>query len=36
MRDGMQMELRTALRFEIEACKHLAGTEDRFEGARLP
>lgn len=31
---GMQMELRTAFRFEIEAYNHLIGTEDRMEGIR--
>lgn len=32
VRYGMQMELRTAYRFEIEAYNHLIGTEDRLEG----
>jgi enoyl-CoA hydratase len=31
---GMQMELRTAFRFEIEAYNHLVDTEDRMEGIR--
>jgi len=31
---GMQMDLRTAMRFEIEAYNHLIGTEDRIEGIR--
>ena len=31
---GMQMELRTAFRFEIEAYNHLIDTEDRMEGIR--
>jgi enoyl-CoA hydratase len=34
IRYGMQMELRTAYRFEIEAYNHLIGTEDRLEGIR--
>jgi enoyl-CoA hydratase/carnithine racemase len=28
----MQMELRTAFRFEVEAYNHLVDTEDRLEG----
>jgi enoyl-CoA hydratase len=31
---GLQMELRTAFRFEIEAYNQLVGTEDRLEGVR--
>jgi enoyl-CoA hydratase/carnithine racemase len=31
---GLQMELRTAFRFEIEAYNHLVDTEDRMEGIR--
>ena len=31
---GLQMDIRTALRFEIEAYNHLVGTEDRIEGIR--
>lgn len=34
VRYGTQMELRTALRFEIEAYNHLIETEDRLEGVR--
>ena len=34
VRYGMQMELRTAYRFEIEAYNHLIDTEDRLEGVR--
>jgi len=34
VRYGMQMELRTAFRFEIEAYNHLVETEDRYEGVR--
>lgn len=32
VRYGGQMELRTALRFEVEAYNHLVDTEDRMEG----
>jgi enoyl-CoA hydratase/carnithine racemase len=32
VRYGMQMELRTAYRFEVEAYNHLIETEDRYEG----
>ena len=32
VRYGMQMELKTAYRFEIEAYNHLVETEDRYEG----
>jgi len=32
IRFGMQMELRTAFRFEVEAYNQLVGTEDRMEG----
>lgn len=32
IRYGMQMELRTAFRFEVEAYNHLVDTEDRREG----
>ncbi|MEY3603114.1 MAG: hypothetical protein RIQ49_146 [Pseudomonadota bacterium] len=32
IRYGMQMELRTAFRFEVEAYNHLVDTEDRLEG----
>jgi len=32
VRFGMQMEVKTAYRFEIEAYNHLVGTEDRMEG----
>ena len=32
VRYGMQMELKTAYRFEVEAYNHLVGTEDRHEG----
>jgi enoyl-CoA hydratase len=32
VRYGIQMELRTAFRFEVEACNPLVGTEDRREG----
>lgn len=32
VRYGMQMELKTAYRFEVEAYNHLVGTEDRNEG----
>jgi len=31
---GLQMELKTAFRFEIEAYNHLVKTEDRLEGVR--
>ena len=31
---SLQMDIRTALRFEIEAYNHLVGTEDRIEGIR--
>jgi enoyl-CoA hydratase/carnithine racemase len=31
---GLQMELKTAFRFEVEAYNHLVGTEDRLEGVR--
>jgi len=34
VRYGGQMELRTALRFEVEAYNHLIETEDRLEGVR--
>jgi enoyl-CoA hydratase/carnithine racemase len=34
VRYGMQMELRTAYRFEVEAYNHLVETEDRYEGVR--
>lgn len=34
IRYGSQMELRTALRFEVEAYNHLIDTEDRHEGVR--
>ncbi len=34
VRYGGQMELRTALRFEVEAYNHLVDTEDRVEGVR--
>lgn len=34
IRFGMQMELKTAYRFEIESYNHLIGTEDRLEGIR--
>jgi len=34
IRYGGQMELRTALRFEVEAYNHLIDTEDRMEGVR--
>jgi enoyl-CoA hydratase/carnithine racemase len=34
IRYGMQMELKTAYRFEVEAYNHLVGTEDRLEGVR--
>jgi enoyl-CoA hydratase len=34
IRYGMQMELKTAYRFEVEAYNHLIGTEDRLEGVR--
>lgn len=34
VRYGMQMELRTAFRFEVEAYNHLIETEDRYEGVR--
>jgi enoyl-CoA hydratase/carnithine racemase len=34
MRYGMQMELKTALRFEVEAYNHLIHTADRDEGIR--
>lgn len=32
VRFGMQMELKTAYRFEVEAYNHLIETEDRYEG----
>jgi enoyl-CoA hydratase/carnithine racemase len=31
---GLQMELKTAYRFEVEAYNHLIETEDRYEGIR--
>jgi enoyl-CoA hydratase/carnithine racemase len=34
VRYGMQMELGTAFRFEVEAYNHLIETEDRYEGVR--
>ena len=34
IRYGGQMELRTALRFEVEAYNHLIETEDRLEGVK--
>ncbi len=34
VRFGMQMELKTAYRFEVEAYNHLVETEDRHEGVR--
>jgi len=34
VRYGGEMELRTALRFEVEAYNHLVDTEDRMEGIR--
>ena len=34
VRFGMQMELKTAFRFEVEAYNHLVETEDRYEGVR--
>ena len=34
VRFGMQMELKTAYRFEIEAYNHLVETEDRYEGVK--
>lgn len=34
VRYGMQMEIRTAYRFEVEAYNHLVETEDRYEGVR--
>lgn len=34
VRYGGEMELRTALRFEVEAYNHLIDTEDRMEGVR--
>ncbi len=34
VRYGMQMELKTAYRFEIEAYNHLVETEDRYEGIK--
>ena len=34
VRYGGQMELRTALRFEVEAYNHLVDTEDRMEGVK--
>jgi len=34
MHFGLQMELKTAFRFEVEAYNHLVGTEDRLEGVR--
>jgi len=32
--EGMQMDVRTALRFEVEAYNRLTGTEDRVEGTQ--
>jgi len=34
VRFGMQMELKTAYRFEVEAYNHLIETEDRYEGVK--
>ena len=34
VRYGMQMEIKTAYRFEVEAYNHLVETEDRYEGVR--
>jgi enoyl-CoA hydratase/carnithine racemase len=34
IRFGMQMEVKTAYRFEVEAYNHLVETEDRYEGVR--
>ncbi len=34
VRWGMQMELKTAYRFEVEAYNHLVETEDRYEGIK--
>jgi enoyl-CoA hydratase len=34
VRFGMQMEIKTAYRFEVEAYNHLVETEDRYEGVR--
>ena len=34
VRFGMQMELKTAYRFEVEAYNHLVETEDRYEGVK--
>ena len=34
IRYGGQMELRTALRFEVEAYNHLIETQDRLEGVK--
>jgi len=34
VRYGMQMELKTAYRFEVEAYNHLVETEDRYEGIK--
>jgi len=34
VRFGMQMELKTAYRFEVEAYNHLVETEDRYEGIK--
>ncbi len=34
VRFGMQMELKTAYRFEVEAYNHLVETEDRYEGVQ--
>jgi enoyl-CoA hydratase/carnithine racemase len=34
VRYGMQMELKTAFRFEVEAYKHLAASQDREEGIK--
>ncbi|MBE0624053.1 MAG: enoyl-CoA hydratase/isomerase family protein [Burkholderiales bacterium] len=34
VRFGMQMEIKTAYRFEVEAYNHLVETEDRYEGIR--
>jgi enoyl-CoA hydratase/carnithine racemase len=30
--EGLQMDVRTALRFEVEAYNRLTGTQDRVEG----
>jgi enoyl-CoA hydratase len=34
VRFGMQMEIKTAYRFEVEAYNHLVETEDRYEGVK--